>query len=168
MQLRARAAVVALIATALVGGLLTGCGGGSDSERLSRRELVTRAEAVCAAGKKESDRLRAEVVPGRRGEAAAAEIDATLEALNLQIDAFADLRGPASTDAQLERLVAHLRDAAHGLETLRDAAADDDLTVDEAVKASPDVVQQVNRASAQAADLLAGLGFLTCIGGLDG
>ena len=58
----------------------------------------------------------------------------------------------------------HLRAAAGGLEALRDAAVDDDLTVDEAVRANPEVVERVNRSSAQAADDLVALDWLTCIG----
>ena len=50
---------------------------------------------------------------------------------------------------------------------LRDAAADDDLTVDEAIQANADVVQQVNRSSAQGKDDLVALGWLTCVGIVD-
>ena len=67
----------------------------------------------------------------------------------------------------LAALLGHLRAAADGLETLRDAAADDDLTVDEAIRANPDVVEQVNRSSAQSKDDLVALGWLTCVGVVD-
>jgi hypothetical protein len=154
--------VAVLTATVLLGGALAGCGGGAP-ERLSRAALVQEADQICAAGLREADRLRGETVPGARGEAAAAEFDANLAVLEQQVDGLADLRGPASTDADLERAVDRLEAAAAGLETLRDAAADDDLTVDEAVEQNPDVVQRVNRASAQANDALAALGFLGCI-----
>ncbi|MFM8302960.1 MAG: hypothetical protein ACKOA9_01480 [Actinomycetota bacterium] len=146
-----------------VAGLLAGCGGGG-SARLSADALDRRARAVCAAGQEEADRLRSEAAPGARGEAAAREIDATREVLESQIRGFAGLRGPASTDEDLDRLVGHLRAAAAGLATLRDVAAARDLTVDETIRARGDVVEQVNRSSAQAADDLVALGWLTCIG----
>lgn len=164
MQHRSRATVAALLVAVVLTGVLEGCGGGDEPERLSRAALVDRVESVCAEGKREADRLRAQAEPGRRGEGAAAEVDATLEALNTQIDAFADLRGPASTDAPLARLVDQLRIAADGVEELREAVLDDDLTVDEALQQNPAVVERVNLASAEAADLLVDLGFLSCVG----
>lgn len=146
------------------GGVLAACGGGGEPERVSRAAMVREADRVCAAGLREADRLRAGAEAGARGEAAADEIDASLEVLNRQIDAFADLRGPASTDAPREDAVRNLRVASDGLEALRKAAIDDDLTVDGVIRANPKVVQRVNRASAEASDALAKLGFLTCIG----
>ena len=154
----------ATLAVLVGGAVLTGCGGGSEPARLSSAALLRRADAICAEGKKESDRLRAEAVVGARGEAAATEIDATLEALEVQIDGFEDLRGPAATDADLTVLVEQLREAASGLEQLREAAIDDDLTVDEAIDANPEVVEQVNRASLEAAEALVALEFVTCVG----
>lgn len=145
------------------GGLLTGCGGGGSTERLSGAAVDREAARICAAGQKEADRLRGEAVPGAHGEAAAKEIDATIEALDTQIEGFADLRGPAATDDDVAALVRHLRAAAAGLTRLREAAVADDLTVDEAVQANPKVVRQVNRSSAQAADDLVALDWLTCI-----
>lgn len=166
MQRRARAVLAAVAATVVGGGLLAGCGGG-EPDRVSARALARQAEAVCADGQKEADRLREQSAPGARGEAAAKEIDATRAVLDTQIDGFEDLRGPESTDADLEALLDHLRAAADGLETLRDAAADDDLTVDEAIRANPDVVTQINRSSAQSKDDLVALGWLTCVGVVD-
>ncbi len=151
----------------LLGGLgwvLSACGGGGEPDRVSRTAMVREADRVCTAGLRAADRLRAGAEPGARGEAAAGEIDASLEVLNRQIDAFADLRGPVATDAAREDAVRNLRAAADGLEALRKAAVEDDLTVDGAVRANPAVVGRVNRASAKASDALAELGFLTCIG----
>lgn len=147
----------------LAGGLVAGCGGG-DGDRLSSAALTRRAEAVCAAGKRVSDRLRAEARPGARGKAAAAEIDATRAALETQIDGFEGLRGPPGTDDDIAALVRHLRAAAAGLEELGHAAVDGDLTVDEAISANPDLVQQINRSGAQASDDLVALDWLSCIG----
>ena len=131
----------------------------------STRPRSTRAaEKICADGKKESDRLRAEAKPGARGEAAAQEIDATLESLETQIEGFEDLRGPTATDDAIAALVRHLRAAAAGLEQLSEVAVDDDLTIDETVRANPEIVEQVNRSGAQAADDLVGLDWLTCVG----
>jgi len=161
--LRSTTAAAAL-AVVVAGAVLAGCGGGSEPERLSSAALLRRADGICAEGKRESDRLRGQAVIGARGEAAATEIDATLEALEVQIDGFEDLRGPRSTDADLSALVSQLREAADGLEQLREAAVDDDLTVDEAIDANPDVVEQVNRASLRAAESLVALQFVTCVG----
>jgi len=155
-----------VLAAGLLGGvLLAGCGGGDDGgERLSRAALTREAEAVCDAGTKESDRLRADARPGARGEDAGKEIDATRAALEAQIDGFADLRGPASTDDDIAALLRHLRAASAGLERLRELAVDGDLTVVETIAANPDLVQRINRSSAQAADDLVALDWLTCIG----
>lgn len=164
MRRRLPAPFLPVLACMLAGGLLTGCGGGSEPDRVSARALTREAEQICAAGKEESDRLRSRAVPGAHGEAAGTEIDATLEALDTQIEGFAALRGPAATDVHLEALVRHLRAAATGLEQLRDAAVAGDLTVDEAVQADPALVRRVNRSSAQASDDLVALGWPSCIG----
>jgi len=154
-----------VLAVAVVGAtLLPGCGGGGDDARRSKAALAREAEAVCAEGTKESDRLRAEAQPGARGEAAGKEIDATRAALEAQIEGFADLRGPESTDDDIAALLRHLRAAAAGLAELRAAAVDGDLTVDEAIAANPELVQRINRSGAQAADDLVALDWLTCIG----
>jgi hypothetical protein len=166
VQRHARAVLAAVATTVIAGGLLAGCGGG-EPDRVSARALARQGEAVCADGQKEADRLRNQADPGAHGEAAAKEIDATRAVLETQIQGFEDLRGPESTDADLDALVRHYRAAADGLETLRDAAADDDLTVDEAIQANADVVQQVNRSSAQGKDDLVALGWLTCVGIVD-
>ncbi len=166
MQRNARAVLATGAATGVAGGLLIGCGGGQP-DRVSARALARQAEAVCADGQKEADRLRNQADPGARGEAAAKEIDATRAVLDTQIQGFEDLRGPKSTDADIDALLGHLRAAADGLETLRAAAADDDLTVEEAIRANPDVVAQVNLASAQSKDDLVALGWLTCVGVVD-
>lgn len=144
--------------------LVSGCGGGDDGERLSADALTRRARAICVAGKREADRLRREAAIGARGEDAAEEIDATLEALDTQIEGFADLRGPAATDDRIAALVRHLRAASEGLEELRDTVVDDDLTIDEAVARRQGLVQRINRSSAQAADELVALDWLDCIG----
>lgn len=152
----------------LAGVLLAACGGGG-TDRLSRAALADRAEAVCRAGQEEADRLRAEAEPGARGQQAAKEIDATLEALDTQIEGFEGLRGPERTDDDVRALVRHLRAAAAGVERLREVVIEDDLTVDEAIRANTDVVDEVNRASARAADDLLALGWLACAGvGSDG
>jgi len=155
--------MVALIATVVSGGLLAGCGT-SEPDRVSKAAMVRKADKVCTAGLRDADRLRAQAKPGASGKAAGAEIDASIEVLQRQIDAFADLRGPASTDAAREQAVSQLGLARDGLERLRAAAVDHGLTVDAAIQANPGVVQQVNRASAKASDALGELGFLTCIG----
>jgi len=153
-----------VVLAAVVGAsVLSACGGGS-ADRLSRRALTREAERICAAGQAEADRLRAEAQADARGADAATEIDATLEALDTQIQGFEDLRGPAGTDDALATLVRHLRAAAAGLGELRDVAVADDLTVDEAIRSNPDIVEAVNRSSAQAADDLVALGWLTCVG----
>jgi len=166
VQRHVRAVLAAAAATVVAGGLLAGCGGGGP-DRVSARALTRQAEAVCADGQKEADRLRNQAEPGAHGEAAAKEIDATRAVLETQIRGFEDLRGPKSTDADLDALLGHLRAAADGLQTLRDAAAADDLTVDEAIRANPDVVTRVNLSSAQAKDDLVALGWLTCVGVVD-
>lgn len=143
--------------------VLTACGGG-DSTRLSRVEMVRRADALCADLLADADRLRARADPGARGDAASDEIDDTVEVLRRQIDAFDDLRGPPSTDAARERVVAQLRIAADALDELSDRAEADDLTVDEAIRANAGLIGRVNRASARASDALVDLGFLTCVG----
>ena len=130
--------------------------------------MVRRADATCTELLRDADRLRSEATPGARGEAAAAEIDATREVLEGQVDAFDELRGPPSTDAVRVRAVRNLRAAASGLKELRDAAVEDDLTVDGAIRANPEVVQRVNLASGKASDALTALGFLTCVGVADG
>lgn len=146
----------------LAATLLVGCGG-SAPERLSAEALDRRAQAVCAAGQKDADRLRRQAAPGARGDDAAREIDATRSVLESQIRAFEELRGPRSTDDDLERLVRHLRAAAAGLQRLRRAAADG-LSIDETIQANGPIVERVNRSSAQAADDLVALGWLTCVG----
>lgn len=143
--------------------VLAACGGG-DTPRLSRAEMVRRADALCADLLADADRLRARADPGARGDAAADEIDDTVEVLRRQIDAFDDLRGPPSTDAARERVVGQLRIAADALDELSDKAEADDLTVDEAIRANAGLVGRVNRASARASDALVELGFLTCVG----
>jgi hypothetical protein len=153
-----------LVGTLLGTAVLSACGGGDDAERLSADALTRRAESICAAGKREADRLRRRAEIGARGEAAAEEIDATLEALGTQIDGFEGLRGPATTDDRRTALVRHLRAAADGLAELRQTVIDDDLTVDEAIAARPGLVRRVNRSSAQAADDLVALDWLSCIG----
>ena len=155
---------MALVAVLLASVVLAGCGGGGGGERLSKAAVTKRAEAVCAEGKKESDRLREQAQIGARGEAAGEEIDATRAALEAQIDGFADLRGPASTDDDIAALLKHLRAASAGLEDLKAAAVDGNLTVDDAISANPELIQQINRSGAQAADDLVALGWLTCIG----
>lgn len=126
--------------------------------------MIRRADALCAKGLRDADRLRADAQPGARGAAAAAEVDATLKVLDVQVDGIEDLRGPERTDAARERAVAQLRLAAELIERLRDRIVARDLTINEAIQASPALVQRINRASARATDALADLRFFTCIG----
>ena len=126
--------------------------------------MVRHADRVCAQGLKDSDALRGAAQPGARGKTAAAEVDGALEVLNRQIDAFASLRGPPSTDAARETAVRQLRRAAAGLDGLRAVIERQNLTVDEAVRASPELVDRVNTASARANNALVELGFLGCVG----
>lgn len=140
-----------------------GCGGGAP-ERLSRADMVRQAERVCARGLEQAERLRAAAQPGARGAAAAAEVDAVLEALAVQIEGFADLRGPESTDATRTRAVDQLEVASDLLEDLRDEIVARDLTVNEAIQRKQELVGRINRASARANDALVDLGFLSCVG----
>ena len=166
VQHRSRAAKVtlaALVGLGIFGGVVAGCGG-SEPARVSQATMIHRADTVCADGLAEADRLRAKAKPGASGKAAAAEIDASIAVLQRQIDAFAGLRGPASTDVARERAIHELEIARDGLEALRNAAVDRGLTVNEAILANSAVVKRVNQASAKANDALGTLRFYTCIG----
>jgi hypothetical protein len=151
------------VALVLVATTLTACGG-DPGPRRSLASLTAAAEAVCADGAARAERLRTGAQPGARGKAAAREIAATRSALRTQLDGFGRLRGPEATDDQISALVRHLETADAGLAALQRAAASGDLTVDEAIRARPAVVGRVNRASAQAADVLVALGWLGCVG----
>lgn len=126
--------------------------------------MTERAEAICARGLQRADALRSASDPLARGRAAAAEVDATLAALEIQIDGFERLRGPESTDDTLAEVVDRLRAAAGGLQELRAEIVDGRLTVNEAIAALPGLVGRINQDSAVARDALTELGFFSCVG----
>ncbi|MEI8000559.1 MAG: hypothetical protein WCI50_04345 [Actinomycetes bacterium] len=147
--------------------LLAGCGGGTTAPgsgpRLTRAEMVTRAEAACAKGFAASEALRQAADPTAHGAAAATEIDATLGVLVDQVRGLARLRGPVDTDVTLARTLRALRSAAAGVRRLRGAVVRGDLTVNEALRAEPALVRRTNAASGSAQDGLVRLGFLGCV-----
>ena len=138
--------------------------GPSKPPRSTRAEMVAQANAVCAAGLEEAEALRMTSDPTAHGTAAAAEVDATLAALDRQVTGLAELRGPVSTDAARESVVRRLRAAATGLEQLQRIIVKNDSTINEAVQSSNSLVRRINRSTAQANDALRKLGFLGCIG----
>ena len=162
-----RFAVVAVLAVAIISAS-AGSGGASvgvaKEPRSTRDEMVTQANAVCAQGLQEADALRTTSDPTARGATAAAEVDATLAALNRQIAGLGQLRGPASTDATLRTVVRQLRGAAAGLRQLQRVIVRKDSTINDAVRVSGTLVRRINRSTAKANDALRKLGFLGCIG----
>lgn len=126
--------------------------------------MVAQANAVCAQGLQEADALRTTSDPTARGAAAAAEVDATLAALNRQVTGLGALHGPASTDATLRTVVRELRAAAAGLRQLQRVIVRSNSTINDAVRVSGSLVRRINRSTAKANDALRKLGFLGCIG----
>ena len=126
--------------------------------------MVAQANAVCAQGLQEAEALRTTSDPTARGATAAAEVDATLAALNRQVTGLGELRGPASTDATLRTVVRQLRAAALGLRQLQRVIVRNNSTINDAVRVSGSLVRRINRSTAKANDALRKLGFLGCIG----
>lgn len=142
--MRATPAAVALAALVVVA-----CGG---EERLSKREFLRQADAICATYERRLDtvprpRTLRDVPPFiERGLPLAKEELAKLE----------ELRPPEGDEAEVERLLTQVKETIAELERLRDAAAARDRAAAQAAAA------RVEEASDRAAKLAREYGFAEC------
>jgi DNA-binding NtrC family response regulator len=142
-----RRALVLALATTLA---LVGCGG--EAKRLSREEYAQKADAICAEGNRQTERLPS---PGNLPELA----DVTDRTLVILDDALSDLRKlkpPADQQKIVDQWLAQLETLTDDLEEIRDEARDNDIR---AVQAIAERAQDHN---ARANELGTTLGMKVC------
>ena len=153
----ARLAAVRGATAALVGLLVllaTACGGDSSSERLSKEEFQSQANAICA---KYQGQLKALDTPTSLGEIPEL-VDQALAILNKEIDEVSRLNPPEELQGQFDAMLAEAENTKQAADDLSAAAkAGDAGAVQEALDAG-------NTASDKADQIATELGLESCKG----
>lgn len=127
-----------------------GCGGGDD--RLSRDELASRADAICAKYEKELDKL---AEPQSIDEVTQLATDAK-PIVEDGVDELDDLQPPEELEDEYDRWIAMNRDSVAAIDDLREAAADgDEARVQQ-------VVREAEEKESEADDLAKEIGLDEC------
>ena len=134
--------------------LVTACGGGGSSARLSKEEFQSQANAICAKYQKQLDALG---TPSSLDEIPAL-VDKALVILNKEIDEVGALNPPEELQSDFDKLIAASNETKAAADDLSSAAkAGDQAAVQKAL-------EEGNAASAEADQLAGTLGLDSCKG----